>query len=219
MTDRRGSILNSRVADQIQPASSGRSKCRGCGRAIAAGELRFGESLPNAYGEGEALFWCHLVCAACMRPEKFLPVLEACESDISERAWLGAAATFGVAHRRLPRLSHVERAASGRARCRLCHEPVDKGAWRFALQMFEEGRFSPIGTIHVECAQAYFGTIDVLERLQRLQPDLDAAAVDEIANLLRTPRPLPAPAEPDSPTPGLAKTMPEEEPAGRRARS
>jgi hypothetical protein len=206
------------VADVIQPASSGRSKCRGCGRGIASGELRFGESLPNAYAEGEALYWFHLGCAACMRPEKLLPALVADESEISERAWLIETAEFGVAHRRLPRLAHAERAASGRARCRACHEPVEKGHWRFALQMFEEGRFSPIGTIHVECAEAYFGTIEILDRVQRLTPDLDAAAVAEIGVLLRTPRPQPAGAEPDSATPGLAKTAPEPLPSNKRAR-
>jgi hypothetical protein len=177
--------------------------------------------LPNAYAEGEALYWFHLVCAACMRPDKLLPVLEVTEGELPERAWLREAATFGAGHPRLPRLSHAERAASGRGRCRCCHEPVDKGHWRLALQMFEEGRMGPMGTIHVECAQAYFGTIDILDRLQRLTPDLDAASLDEIRALLRTPRPLPAPAEGDAPSssPGLAKTAPEEKPAGRRARS
>ena len=38
----------------IEPASSGRAKCRGCGRAIAKGELRLGERLPNPFtDEGE----------------------------------------------------------------------------------------------------------------------------------------------------------------------
>lgn len=216
------------MADVIQPASSGRSKCRGCGRAIAAAELRFGESLPNAYAEGEALYWFHLACAACMRPEKLLPALSASEDQIPERDWLSKTAEFGEAHRRLPRLAHAERAASGRARCRACHEPVEKGHWRFALQMFEEGRFSPIGTIHVECAAAYFGTIEILDRVQRLTPDLDATALTEIAALLRSPRPqpaeaeadspAPAAAEADSPAPGLAKTAPEPAPTRRRAR-
>lgn len=215
----RGTIFNGCVPDLIQKASSGRAKCRGCGQTIAAGELRFGESLPNAYGEGEAMHWFHLVCATCMRPEKVLPVLDASADEVPERAWLHATATFGVAHHRLPRLARAERAASGRARCRSCQEPVDKGSWRFALHMFEEGRFSPIGTIHAECAQAYFGTIEILERIERLTPGLDAAALGEIAGLLRTPRPA-APAEDEGSTPGLAKTAPEEEkPSGRRVQS
>jgi hypothetical protein len=210
------------VPDLIQPASTGRAKCRGCGKSIAAGELRFGESLPNAYAEGEAMYWFHLVCGACMRPEKFLPVLEASTDEVPERAWLQQAASLGLAHERLPRLARAERAASGRARCRSCRETVDKGAWRLALQIFEEGRFSPMGTVHAECAEPYFGTIDILDRLQRLPPGLDAKASEEILALMRTPRPA-APAEDEGNTegdaPGLAKTTPgAEDSAERRAR-
>lgn len=220
-----GKSFNSRVADQIQPASSGRSKCRGCGRNIASGELRFGESLPNAYGEGEALHWFHLLCAACMRAEKFLPALEAAPSPLPDQAWLREAAEFGIAHDRVPRLLRAERAASGRARCRSCREAIDKGAWRLSLQMFEEGRFSPIGTIHVDCAEPYFGTADILERVRRLTPELEPRDLVELEALLNTPRPQPAAAAEDdatpaeSPTsPGLAKAAATDEPVSRRAR-
>ena len=37
----------------FEVAPSGRSKCRGCGDAIARGEVRFGERLPNPFGEGD----------------------------------------------------------------------------------------------------------------------------------------------------------------------
>ena len=52
----------------IETASSGRAKCRGCGEKIAAGELRFGERLPNPFAEGETTHWFHLECAAFKRP-------------------------------------------------------------------------------------------------------------------------------------------------------
>ena len=48
----------------FEEASSGRSKCRGCGVPIAKGELRFGERLPNPFGEGEVTHWFHPMCAA-----------------------------------------------------------------------------------------------------------------------------------------------------------
>jgi hypothetical protein len=164
-----------------------------------------------------------------MRPEKFLPALEAAPESIADRAWLTEAAAFGVAYPRVPRLLRAERAASGRARCRACHEPIDKGAWRLSLQMFEEGRFSPIGTIHADCAEPYFGTADIVERLQRLTPELEPSDLAELETLLRSPRPQPAegaPAEdgaaPDAPepakSPGLAKTLTGDEPAPQRAR-
>jgi hypothetical protein len=182
------------VTDSIQPAPTGRAKCRGCGSAIAKGELRFGETGRNAYGEGEATSWFHLHCAALMRPEKALPVLEASGDTIAERDWLEAAARFGVEHPRLARLVRAERASSGRAHCRSCRELIAKGEWRFALQMFEDGRPNAIGTIHASCAEAYFGTADVLARARRLSPDLSDADVAELTKALAEQRP------------GLAKT-------------
>jgi Poly(ADP-ribose) polymerase and DNA-Ligase Zn-finger region len=183
------------VPDSIHAAPSGRAKCRGCGRAIAKGELRFGETGPNSYGEGEATSWFHLPCAALMRPEKLLPVLEQHAEPAPEREWLEQAARVGLEHRRLPRLTRVERASSGRAHCRSCRELIAKGEWRFALQMFEEGRPNPIGTIHVSCAEAYFGTTDVVARARRLTPELSDADAADLAKALAVQRP------------GLAKTQ------------
>jgi hypothetical protein len=182
------------VPDSIQAAPTGRAKCRGCGNAIAKGELRFGESGPNTYGEGEATSWFHLHCGALMRPEKLLPVLEAGADAGLERDWLEAQARLGLEHHRLPRLLRAERASSGRATCRSCRELIAKGEWRFALQMFEEGRMSPMGFVHAACAEAYFGTADVLARAERLSPDLSVDDVAELTKALAEQRP------------GLAKT-------------
>ncbi len=169
-----------RKHDVIDIAKSGRSNCRGCGRSIARGELRFGESLPNPYAEGESLFWFHLLCAACMRPEKFGLALETCSQTIPELEWLRQAISAGLAHDRVPRLLRAERAPSGSAHCRQCRELVSKGSWRLALQMFEEGRMQPIGTIHAECAEAYFGTTEILDRIERLTDGLE---LDELAEI------------------------------------
>jgi hypothetical protein len=162
---------------------------------IAKGELRFGETGPNSFGEGEATSWFHLACAALMRPEKLQPVLETSSDEQPEHAWLLETARFGIEHPRLPRMVRVERASSGRAHCRSCRELIAKGDWRFALQMFEEGRPTPIGTIHASCAQAYFGTADVLPRARRLTPDLSEADLADLEKALSEQRP------------GLAKTQ------------
>jgi hypothetical protein len=187
------------VPDSIQPAPSGRAKCRGCGNTIAKAELRFGETGPNAFGEGEATSWFHLACAALMRPEKLEPVLQAHTEELPERPWLTEAVKVGLEHRRLPRLVRAERASSGRAHCRSCRELIEKGEWRFALQMFEEGRANPIGTIHVSCAEAYFGTVALMDRVRRLTPALTAADVQDLERALAEQRP------------GLAKTSGDEE--------
>ena len=63
------------MAHVIEPASTGRAKCRGCGGKIAASELRFGERLPSPFAEGETTQWFHLDCGAFKRPEPFLEAL------------------------------------------------------------------------------------------------------------------------------------------------
>jgi len=205
------------VTDVIQIASTGRSKCRGCGAAIAKGELRFGEALPNSYGEGEALFWFHLPCAAGMRSEKLLPALDASSEAVADRDELRRVAEEGVAHPRLQRLVRAERAPSGRAHCRLCRELIEKGEWRLALQMFEDGRFAPIGSIHLSCSEAYLGTADIVDRLVRAPSSLSPEDLAEVREQLKVQRPAPPPeegteAESES-APGLAKarvSLPEE---------
>ena len=176
------------MPDVIEPAKSGRASCRGCGRKLERGELRFGESLPNAYAEGESFFWFHLVCAACMRPDKLGPALDACDQPIPEQEWLRKAIKVGLAHERLPRLLRAERAPSGAAHCRQCRELIGKGSWRLALQMFEEGRMQSIGAIHVECAQAYLGTTDILDRIERLTEGLSPSDLAEIERQSRAPK-------------------------------
>jgi hypothetical protein len=126
-----------------------------------------------------------------MRPGQLMPVLETATAPIPEPEWLRQTATVGLGHRRLPRLVRAERATSGSAHCRLCRELIGKGGWRLALQMFEEGRMRPIGTIHVECAQAYFGTADILDRIQRLTDGLTESDLSEVARLLAEQRPAP----------------------------
>ena len=131
------------MPDAIETAKSGRANCRSCGRAVARGELRFGEALPNAYGEGEAMFWFHLLCAAFTRPETFGPALEAHVEPVPEPERLRQAVAIGLAHPRIQRLVRAERAPSGSAHCRQCKELVSKGSWRIALQVFEAGRMQP----------------------------------------------------------------------------
>jgi hypothetical protein len=149
----------------IQPASSGRAKCRGCGEPIGAGELRFGESLPNPFADGETIHWFHLDCAAFKRPEPFLATLEAQTEPPDGAERLAAAARFGLAHRRLPRINGAERSPSGRAQCRSCRASIEKGAWRIPLVFYEDGRFAASGYIHATCSLAYFETTDVLQRV------------------------------------------------------
>jgi hypothetical protein len=171
---------NRAVTHIIEPATSGRAKCRSCDLPIAKGELRFGERQPNAFGDGEMTLWFHLPCGAYSRPEPFLETQSAAPPEAQD-ARLVEAARFGIAHRRVPRLHGAERATSGRARCRSCREPIDKGEWRLPLVFFEEYRFSPGGYIHARCALAYFETVDLLDRVRHFAPERSEADLAEIA--------------------------------------
>lgn len=171
----------------IEPAATGRAKCRGCGQAIAAGVLRFGEAVPNAFGEGETSQWYHLGCAACKRPEPFLQALAAAPA-VEEAERLQADAQEGVDHPRLTRINGAERDPSGRAQCRQCKTNIAKGAWRITLVFWEEGRFNAAGFVHPGCAAAYFETAEgVMARVRRFAPGLSEADLDEIKAQLQRP--------------------------------
>lgn len=178
----------------IEHAASGRAKCRGCGAKIAKDELRFGEREPNAFGEGDMTLWFHPVCAAYKRPEPFLALLEAVDTEemsadeLNVAHGLKPAAEFGIEHRRVPRLDKVDRAPTGRARCRHCRELIEKESWRIGLVFFEEYRFEPSGFIHTGCARDYFGTTDVMERVRHFNPALDTGELAEIEAALQPGR-------------------------------
>jgi hypothetical protein len=174
----------------IESATSGRAKCRGCGRTIAKDEIRFGERQPNAFGDGEMTLWFHPGCAALKRPEPLLETLAELARQAAELLTpatidaLKATAELGLAHRRLPRLHGAERAPTGRARCRSCREPIARDSWRLALVFFEEYRFEPAGFIHAACAHEYFGTSELIDRIEQLSPELDATALAALSDAL-----------------------------------
>jgi hypothetical protein len=147
-------------------APSGRAKCRGCGQPIAKGELRFGESLPNPFAEGEMTHWFHPLCAAYKRPEALMAGLAAAAIDVPGREGLEKAARGSSAQKRLARIDGAERSPGSQARCRHCHEPIEKGAWRIRLVFYEEGTFNPSGFIHLACRVPYFeSSEDLFEHL------------------------------------------------------
>jgi hypothetical protein len=154
--------------------------CRACARAIGRGELRFGELLPNPYGQGEMTLWFHPLCAAFKRPEPLLQALGEAPETLPQRAALERAARSSLAHRRIPRIDGAERSPSGQARCRNCREVIARGSWRIRLVFFEGGRFSPSGCVHLACRKAYFEAGEVLEQMLHFSPDLGAAEREEL---------------------------------------
>jgi len=168
------------VGHLLEPAASGRASCRGCGERIERGLVRFGERLPNPFGDGEMTLWFHPPCAAFKRPEPLLEALAGSELELPERAELEASARAALAHRRLPRIDGAERAKSGRAACRSCREPIARGEWRVKLSYHEDGRWTPGGTIHASCCATYFEGHDAVPAVLRFTAGLDEAARAEL---------------------------------------
>ena len=171
---------NPRMPHVIEPAASGRAKCRGCGQALPKGELRLGEALPNPFGEGEVTHWFHLACAAYKRPGVLLEALSGAPAELPGRESLERIARAMLEQHRLQRIDGAERAPSGQAKCRQCKEAIEKGAWRIRLVFHEEGTFSPGGFIHLACRKAYFEREEILEQLLHFSR---ALAADERAAL------------------------------------
>jgi len=170
----------------FEAASSGRAKCRGCGRTIAKGEIRFGERLANPFAEGEMTLWFHPTCAAFKRPEAILQAIGEAPDSVPDREALERIARGSSSQRRLPRIDGAERAASGQAKCRSCKKPIERGAWRIRLVFFEEGRFVPSGFIHLECRTDYFETDDVLAPMLHFSPDLSGDDREELGRASRS---------------------------------
>ena len=168
------------VSHLLIPAPTSRSKCRGCGQPISRGEMRFGETLPNAFGQGEMTLWFHPVCAAYKLPDSVLEALQETTDPIPDRESLQRAALKCKQHPRLARIGGAEHSRSGQAACRHCQEPIEKGSWRIRVVYYEEGRFSPGGYIHVSCSRAYLETDDVLEPVLQLNPALSETDRQEL---------------------------------------
>jgi hypothetical protein len=174
------------VPHLFEPATSGRSKCRGCAQTIGQGELRFGERLPNPFAEGEMTVWFHPVCAAYKRPEPLLAALAETAVQVSDSESLERAARASLAHRRLPRIDGAERSPGAQAKCRNCREPIARGNWRVRLVYWEEGRFAPGGFVHLECRKSYFETDDILDRVLHFSRDLGADEREELKRACAT---------------------------------
>ena len=178
------------MPDVIEAATSARAKCRACDKTIGKGELRYGEAYENPYGEGEALRWYHLECAALRLPDRVPAVLEAGAPE-GDRARLLALSAEGNEHPRLSRVGGVERASSGRSHCRSCRELIEKGAVRVTLQVREEGRFTPAGFVHAKCLATYAECpVEAAERrVSHYAGELDEATREELLTAIRTSNP------------------------------
>lgn len=169
----------------IEPAKSGRARCRKCKQAIAKGELRFGEEVVNAFSDGgEMTFqWHHVTCAAERRPEAFAEALAAFAGEVPDRAALEQLVAAARAKQKPAAFPYAERAPSGRSRCLSCGEPIAKGDLRIAVERkVDTGAFvgASAGYLHPHCAAAHTEDPDLLVALRANNRTLTE---DELAQL------------------------------------
>lgn len=176
------------MSHTFEPATSGRSKCRGCSQLIVRGEVRFGERLLDLFREGESTLWFHPLCAAYKRPQSVLDTLGEGAANVPDREALERAARGSLAHRRLPRIDGAERAPGSQARCRHCREPILRDSWRIRLVYFEEGFFSPGGFVHWACRNAYFETDELMDQVLHFSRELNADDREELRRACATDR-------------------------------
>lgn len=173
------------MAHTLEPASSGRAKCRGCGELIRKGELRFGERLPNPFADGDMTIWFHPLCAAYRRPDSVAATLPELDADVYTqqpglRDNLEQAVQMSLQHHRAARLGRAERASSGRAKCRHCRETIEKDSWRLPLMFFEEGIFNRSGFIHAACSRDYVDGAHVIPLILHFADNTTAAEQAEL---------------------------------------
>ena len=148
----------------IEGARSSRSKCKTCRRKINKDVLRIGILIEGPYGTG--YMWHHLNCAARCRlddveqaykleawneakePPKRVPKIE----DL--RQLVEKAEAQKKERKEIP---YVEVDPSGRAKCKHCDEPLEKGSLRVALgrnvEFGNQVRTAPIN-VHPRCVAA-----------------------------------------------------------------
>jgi poly [ADP-ribose] polymerase len=157
------------MANVIEEAKSGRASCRTCKKAIAKGELRFGEEAPNAFGDTPSIRWHHMKCAAEKLPAELKAAMDAHGEAIPNRAELdkimGDALKGG---RGKPGgFPYADRAPTGRAKCMQCEEAIAKDSIRVAVEReIDTGAMVTRGAgyLHPKC---------VAENLENVGGDLE----------------------------------------------
>lgn len=148
------------MANVIEEAKSGRASCRTCKKAIAKGELRFGEEAPNAFGDAPSMRWHHLLCAAEKLPAELKEALDHYPGTVPNRAELDQAMADSLAKGRAKPggFPYADKAPTGRARCIQCSQSIDKDSLRVAIEReIDTGAMvtKGAGYLHPACVAAY----------------------------------------------------------------
>jgi poly [ADP-ribose] polymerase len=173
------------MAEMIEVAKTGRSRCRVCREPIAKGALRFGEEQPSAFSDGLQWVWHHLECAARKKPVPVRTALAAFQGDVPNRTELEAA--LAAADESPSVFPYAERAPTGRSKCLQCREAIEKGALRIATERELELGMSTrpgVGYLHVACAREHLQRDDLAAVLRQNSRGLGEADFAEAESLL-----------------------------------
>jgi len=172
----------------IEGARSSRSRCKVCRRAITKDTLRLGVLIEGPYGTG--YLWHHLTCAA---RRKFENVEEAYELE----AWNEAKTPPGKVpsldelrkvrenaeerKKQRKQIPYAEPAPSGRAKCKHCEQPIDKGSLRVVLgrgvYFGSQIRTAPIN-VHPKCVAAELKSEDCTTEIEGFEAALRANSAE-----------------------------------------
>lgn len=180
------------MGNVIEEAKSGRASCRTCKKAIAKGELRFGEEAPNAFGDQPSMRWHHMLCAAEKLPAELKAALDQYPGTVPNRAELDKAMADALTKGRAKPggFPFADKAPTGRAKCIQCSQPIEKDSVRVAIEReIDTGAMvtKGAGYLHPKCVAAYLEAnggdkdemVEGLRQNSRLVPaDLDAVLAD-----------------------------------------
>ena len=168
----------------IEPAKSGRAKCRSCKKAIEKGSLRLGEEILDPFGSGGTTHvWHHVECAAEKKPDELKAAMADYADEIPERAALEK--KIADSQKKLPpgTFPYAENAPTGRSKCMACEESIAKDTLRVAIEReVDTGTFKTKGAgyLHPMCAADFTGDSAMFPKVKENSRELTK---DQLAEL------------------------------------
>lgn len=176
------------MAHIIEPAKSGRAKCRSCKKAIEKGALRLGEETLDPFGSGGTTHvWHHVECAAEKKPDELKAAMAGYEGEVPDRAKLETA--ISESQKKLPpgTFPYAEVAPTGRSRCMACEENIEKDTLRVAVEReVDTGTFKTKGPgyLHPMCAADYSGDDAMFPKVKENSRSLTQGQLEELETAL-----------------------------------
>lgn len=168
----------------IEPAKSGRAKCRSCKKTIEKDSLRLGEEILDQFGSGGTTHvWHHVECAAEKKPDQLRAAMAEYQGEIPDRANLEK--KLAESAKKLPpgMFPYAEKAPTGRSKCMGCEESIAKDTLRVAIEReVDTGAFKTKGAgyLHPMCAADFTGDKGMFAKVKENSRDLSKEQLAEL---------------------------------------